>query len=80
MPFAEKHGKAKADGTDATVAEAHGRKPTWATHRADFLGASPTAFRWAERARIIDKVAVGGAETPAQGVQRGGSRHRAGGP
>ena len=64
MPFAKKHGKTKASELSAFVAEAYSRKPTWGdSTRHDCLGAIATAFKWAERARLIDK-------TPLQGLKR----------
>jgi len=65
LPFSQKHGKGKASGLSAFVAEAYARKPTWsADTRADFLGALVTAFRWAERSRLIDRTPLAGLRKP----------------
>jgi integrase len=62
-PFSKQHGQKKADTLTCTLAEAFSRKPTWSSStRNDCLGTLATAFRWAERARLIDR-------TPLQGLR-----------
>ena len=64
-PFSEKYGKARADALTPTVAEAYARKPSWADNtRSNFLGSLATAFKWAERARLIDKTPLAGLKRP----------------
>jgi integrase len=65
LPFSQKHGKLKASALSAFLAEAYCRKPTWGDNtRANFLGTLTTAFKWAERARLIDKTPIVGLKRP----------------
>jgi integrase len=65
LPFSQKHGKVKASALSAFVAEAYARKPTWGDNtRGNFLGTLTSAFRWAERARLIDKSPLVGLKRP----------------
>lgn len=65
LPFSEKHGKVKASALTTTVAERYARKPEWSdTSRNDFLGAIATAFKWAERARVITTTPLAGLKRP----------------
>jgi integrase/recombinase XerC len=64
LPFAKQYGKAKPSNLSPPLAEAYSRKPGWGdSTRHDFLGALATAFKWAERARII-------AHSPLTGLKR----------
>jgi integrase/recombinase XerC len=64
-PFAKRFGAMKSSALLPLEAEAYARKPTWATDtRADFLGALCAAFRWAERARLIDRTPLVGLKRP----------------
>ena len=65
LPFAKQHGKAKPSDLSPPLAEAYSRKPSWAADtRADFLGALQTMFKWAERARLIDRTPLVGLKRP----------------
>jgi integrase/recombinase XerC len=64
-PFAKRFGALKCSELSPPQAEAYSRKPTWATDtRTDFLGALATAFRWAERARLINRTPLVGLKRP----------------
>ncbi len=65
-PFAKRHGKAKASELTPPVAEAHARQQAhWSdSSRNAFLGALATAFKWAERSRIIDRTPLAGLKRP----------------
>jgi integrase len=63
-PFAKQHGTLEASALTPMTAEAYSRKPEWSpSTRHDFLGTLASAFRWAERARLIDR-------TPLLGLRR----------
>src|ERR1019366_3767318 len=65
LPFFHKHGKMKASALSALIDEAYARKPTWGDNtRGNFLGTLTTAFKWAERARLIDKTPLVGLKRP----------------
>jgi len=65
LPFAERHGKGEAAALTPVQAEAYSRKPEWGdSTRHDFLGTLATAFRWAERARLIDRTPLAGLRRP----------------
>ena len=65
LPFAKRFGAVKASALSPPVAEAYARKPTWASDtRADFLGALVTAFRWADRSRLIERTPLAGLRKP----------------
>lgn len=65
LPFAIRHGTMKPSELTPTLAEAYSRKQTWGNStRHDCLGTLATMFRWAERARIIDKTPLGGLKRP----------------
>jgi hypothetical protein len=56
LPFADAHGKEAADALTPTQAEGYSRKPAGKPQtRHGFLSTLVTAFRWAERAGIIDR-------------------------
>lgn len=66
-PFQAKHGKLEAIGLTCPLAEAYSRKPEWCeTTRHDFLGTLVAAFRWAERAKLIDRTPLVGLRRPPQ--------------
>jgi integrase len=63
-PFVIKHGRLKVSDLTAPLAEGFARKPDWSpSTRHDFLGVLAGAFKWAERARLIDR-------TPLMGLKR----------
>ena len=65
LPFSQKHGGKKPSDLSAFVAEAYSRKPSWGDNtRGNFLGTLTTAFKWAERARLIDKTPLVGLKRP----------------
>jgi integrase/recombinase XerC len=65
LPFSHKYGKLKASAMSAFIAEAYSRKPTWGDNtRGNFLRSLTTAFRWAERARLIDRTPLVGLKCP----------------
>jgi integrase len=65
LPFAECHGKLRADALTTTFAEAYSRKPTWSSStRHDCLGTLATAFKWAERSRLILRSPLTGLRLP----------------
>jgi integrase len=67
-PFAAVHGDAVATELPPTVAEAYSRKPQWCDNtRHDFLGSLVTAFRWALRARLIDRNPLHDVKRPPRG-------------
>jgi integrase len=64
-PFAERYGDRPAVSLTATEAEALTRKPTWTqTYRSNILSTLITAFRWAERERLIDRSPLHGIRKP----------------
>lgn len=70
LPFAECHSKLKADALTPTLVEAYSRKPTWSSStRHDCLGTLATAFKWAERARLIDRSPLTGIRLPPKESQ-----------
>ncbi len=55
-PFKQRHGDMKATALTPTLAEAFARKPTWSNStRHDCRGTLATAFRWAERSRMVSR-------------------------
>jgi integrase len=65
LPFADTHGHGPADALTPTLAEAYSRKPAWKSQtRHGFLSTLMTAFRWAERARMIDRNPLVGLRKP----------------
>jgi integrase len=65
LPFADAHGKEAAEALTPTQAEAYSRKPAWKPQtRHGFLSTLVTAFRWAERAGIIDRNPLRGVRKP----------------
>jgi integrase len=63
-PFQARRGSVKASALTPTLAEAYSRKSEWsASTRHDFLGVLAGAFKWAERARLVDR-------TPLRGLRR----------
>ncbi len=55
-PFVERYGALPVSALTPPLAEAYSRKPEWSdSTRHDFLGTLAGAFRWAERARVIDR-------------------------
>ena len=70
LPFSEQHGKLNAADLTPTAAEAYSRKPTWSSStRHDCLGTLATAFKWAERARLIDRSPLTGIRLPPKESQ-----------
>jgi integrase len=64
-PFSERHGGLVPTELTPTLAEAYSRKPGWSdTTRHDFLGVLAGAFRWAERARVIERTPLVGLRRP----------------
>jgi integrase/recombinase XerC len=64
-PFAKRFGALKCSELSPPVAESYARKPGWCdTSRNAFLGALATAFRWAERARLINRTPLVGLKRP----------------
>jgi integrase len=65
LPFSQKYGTMKASAMSAFIAEAYSRKPTWGDNtRGNFLRSLTTAFRWAERSRLIDRTPLVGLKCP----------------
>jgi integrase len=70
LPFSERHGTKKAEALTPTVAEAYSRKPTWSSStRNDCLGTLATAFRWAERSRLLVRSPLAGLKLPPKESQ-----------
>jgi integrase/recombinase XerC len=70
-PFAKRFGTMKASALTPPLVETYARKPAWCeTTRNAFLGALATAFRWAERARLINRTPLVGLKRPPK-VSRG---------
>jgi integrase len=70
VPFSDEHGTLTADSVTPPVAEAYARKPTWSSStRHDCLGTLATAFRWAERARLIPRSPLVGLTLPPKESQ-----------
>jgi integrase len=66
-PFAEQHGTLAASALAPTTAEAYSRKAEWSpSTRHDFLGTLASAFKWAERARLIDRTPLLGLRRPVK--------------
>jgi integrase len=66
--FAAKHGDTPAAELPPTTAEAYSRKPTWNdSTRAAFLAVLARAFRFAERARLIERSPLAGLQRPTIG-------------
>jgi integrase len=64
-PFAKRFGTLKCSEMSPPLAEAYARKPAWCdTSRNAFLGSLATVFRWAERARLIDRTPLVGLKRP----------------
>jgi len=56
LPYAEHFGNRSAEGLTSSEAEALTRKPAWSqTYRSNVLSTLITAFRWAERERLISR-------------------------
>jgi integrase len=71
LPFADTHGEGPADTLTPTLVEAYSRKPSWKPQtRHGFLSTLVTAFRWAERAGMIDHNPLRGVRKPPK-VSRG---------
>jgi integrase len=65
LPFAKRFSTMKASALTPPLVEAYARKPTWGDNtKADFLGTLASAFKWAERSRIIDKTPLTGLKRP----------------
>lgn len=65
LPFAERYGKRSAEALTVAEAEAYSRKPKWgASYRNGFLGSLVSAFRWAERTRLIIRSPLNGIRKP----------------
>jgi integrase len=66
-PFSVKHGRLKADALTPVLAEGYARKPEWSdSTRHDFLGTLAGAFKWAVRARLIQRSPVDGLRRPVK--------------
>jgi len=64
-PFSQDKGNLKAESLTPPLVEAWARKPTWSSStQHDALGTLATAFRWAERARLIDRSPLNGLRLP----------------
>jgi integrase len=64
-PFWKAYGKVKASELTTVQAEAYARRQSWSdSTRNAFLGALATAFRWAERARWIERTPLVGLKRP----------------
>jgi integrase len=64
LPFVAAYGSLLVSKLTCPLVEAYSRKPEWTpTTRNDFLTQLATAFRWAERARLIER-------TPLLGLRR----------
>jgi integrase len=65
LPFAAAHGDCPVDALTPTLAEAYSRKPEWRPQtRHGCLSTLVTAFRWAERARLISRSPLVGVRKP----------------
>jgi integrase len=65
LPFVQRYGKRDAESLTPTEAEAYVRNPAWtATYRANILATLSTAFRRAEREKIIGKNPLHGIRKP----------------
>jgi integrase len=66
-PFAAEHGRLSAAQLAPTLAESYCRRPGWSdATRCGFLGTLTTAFRWAERSRLVDRNPLAGVRRPAK--------------
>jgi integrase len=64
-PFAARYGSLKASALTPTTAEAYARRPGWGpSTRHGFLGTLAGAFKWAERARLIERTPLAGLRRP----------------
>ncbi len=64
LPFARQYGKRPAESLTVAEAEAYPRKPQWsASYRNGMLGTLVSAYRWAERGRMIGR-------NPLQGIRK----------
>jgi integrase len=64
-PFSRQHGSLVTKELTPTLAETYSRKPEWSdSTRHDFLGILAGAFKWAERARVIDRTPLIGLRRP----------------
>jgi integrase len=64
-PFATQYGSLKPSELTPTLAETYSRRPGWSSStRHDFLGTLAGAFRWAERARVIERTPLVGLRRP----------------
>jgi hypothetical protein len=64
LPFAHRFGERSALSLTTGEAEGYARRSDWSsTYRSNFLACLATAYRWAERQRLIDR-------TPLQGLRR----------
>jgi integrase/recombinase XerC len=67
LPVAARYGKRSAENLTVSEAEAYVRKPAWSsTYRANVLSTLITAFRWAERERLISRSPLHGLRKPAR--------------
>ncbi len=65
LPFAECFGKRSVESLAVSEAEAFIRKPAWTnTYRANILATLVTAFRWAEREKLISRNPLHGIRKP----------------
>jgi integrase len=65
LPFADTHGDERVEALTPTQVEAYSRKPSWKPQtRHGFLSTVVTAFRWAERGRIVDRNPLAGVRKP----------------
>jgi integrase len=64
-PFSQQHGGVVVTDLTPTLAESYARKPHWSdTTRHDFLGTLAGVFKWAERAKVIDRTPLVGLRRP----------------
>jgi integrase len=67
LPVAARFGNRDAERLTVSEAEAYARKPAWSsTYRANVLSTLITAFRWAERERLISRSPLHGLRKPAR--------------
>jgi integrase len=64
-PFVNKHGSLVVSDLTSSLVEAFSRRPQWSsTSQHDFLSLLSVVFRWAERARVIDRTPLLGLKKP----------------
>jgi len=63
--FADRYGTLRAEALSVAQAEAHVKRPGWsASYRNGILGSLVSAFRWAERERLISRCPLQGLKKP----------------